>query len=61
MYTKGSGPNTHPPTQLVAASVREGAKLIETGAGHSSTGAVTFYNTVNHGALTFFHPENHGA
>ena len=40
---------------------REGAKFIETGAWHSGTGAVTFFNTVNHGALTFFDPENHGA
>ena len=40
---------------------REGAKFIETGAWHSGTGAVTFFNTVNHGALTFFHPENHRA
>ena len=33
---------------------RKGAKFIETGAWHSGTGAVTFFNTVNHGALTFF-------
>ena len=33
---------------------REGAKFIETGAGHSGTGAVTFFNTVNRVALTFF-------
>ena len=26
---------------------REGAKFIETGAGHSGTGAVTYFNTVN--------------
>ena len=47
--------------QLFHFVLREGAKFIETGAGHSGTGAVTFFNTVNHGALTFFHPENHGA
>ena len=46
---------------LCNITIREGAKFIETGAGHSGTGAVTFFNTVNHGALTFFHPENHGA
>ena len=50
--------STAPP---IRPPLREGAKFIETGAGHSGTGAVTFFNTVNHGALTFFHPENHGA
>ena len=41
--------------------MREGAKFIETGAGHSGTGAMTFFSTVSHGALTYFHPEDHGA
>ena len=41
--------------------LREGAKFIETRARHSGSGAVTFFNTVNHGALTYFHLEIHGA
>ena len=40
--------------------LREGAKFIETGAGHPGIRAVTFFNTLNYGALTFFHQENHG-
>ena len=39
----------------IKEDIREGAKFIETGAGHTGTGAVTFYNTVNHRAVTDFH------
>ena len=35
----------------------EGAKFMETGAGHSGTRAVTFFNTVNQWALNLFSSE----
>ena len=35
--------------------LREGTKFIETGAKHTGTRAVTFFNTVNHKVVTYLY------